>query len=239
MRLLIIRHGDPDYARDSLTEKGWREAEYLSQRLVKERLTAVYLSPLGRAQDTARPTLEKTGIAATTLDWLREFPRGAKTDYAPTGTCPWDMPPAYWSQFEGIDDRTAWRQKAPFADSGVPELYDEIGRNFDALLETHGYRRQGAYYDILPGHEEDRQTIAIFCHLGLGNLLLAHAAGVSLPLWWHQVFLPTSSVTTLFMEKHCPGVNRAILRMAGIGDTSHLYAAGEPVSHSGLHSPLE
>ena len=27
MRLLIIRHGDPDYVRDSLTEKGRREAE--------------------------------------------------------------------------------------------------------------------------------------------------------------------------------------------------------------------
>ena len=28
MKILIIRHGDPDYAADSLTEKGWREAEY-------------------------------------------------------------------------------------------------------------------------------------------------------------------------------------------------------------------
>ena len=25
MRILIIRHGDPDYEHDSLTEKGWRE----------------------------------------------------------------------------------------------------------------------------------------------------------------------------------------------------------------------
>ena len=30
MRLLIVRHGDPDYSIDSLTEKGWKEAEYLS-----------------------------------------------------------------------------------------------------------------------------------------------------------------------------------------------------------------
>ena len=27
MKLIIIRHGDPDYSIDSLTEKGWREAE--------------------------------------------------------------------------------------------------------------------------------------------------------------------------------------------------------------------
>ena len=26
MKLLFIRHGDPDYEIDSLTEKGWKEA---------------------------------------------------------------------------------------------------------------------------------------------------------------------------------------------------------------------
>ena len=35
MKLLIVRHGDPDYTIDSLTEKGWREAEFLSERLTK------------------------------------------------------------------------------------------------------------------------------------------------------------------------------------------------------------
>ena len=35
MKLLIVRHGDPDYTIDSLTEKGWREARYLSQKLSK------------------------------------------------------------------------------------------------------------------------------------------------------------------------------------------------------------
>ena len=58
MRILIIRHGDPDYSIDSLTEKGWREAELLSERLVKEGITDIFVSPLGRARDTACPTLE-------------------------------------------------------------------------------------------------------------------------------------------------------------------------------------
>lgn len=33
MRLILIRHAEPDYVRDSLTEKGWREAELLSERV--------------------------------------------------------------------------------------------------------------------------------------------------------------------------------------------------------------
>ena len=35
MKILIIRHADPDYSIDSLTPKGWVEAECLSEKLVK------------------------------------------------------------------------------------------------------------------------------------------------------------------------------------------------------------
>ena len=35
MKILIIRHGDPDYENDTLTEKGHKEAEYLAERLIK------------------------------------------------------------------------------------------------------------------------------------------------------------------------------------------------------------
>ena len=59
MKLLFIRHGDPDYEKDSLTEKGWHEAELLGQRMANTPVTAFYVSPLGRAKDTASKTLQK------------------------------------------------------------------------------------------------------------------------------------------------------------------------------------
>ncbi len=61
MRLLLIRHGDPDYERDTLTEKGRREADYLAERLSRLDIAAFYTSPLGRAKDTAAPTLARVG----------------------------------------------------------------------------------------------------------------------------------------------------------------------------------
>ena len=73
MRLLIVRHGDPDYSIDSLTEKGWKEAEYLSERLSKLDVKDFYVSPLGRAKDTASFTLKKMNRTAVECDWLREF----------------------------------------------------------------------------------------------------------------------------------------------------------------------
>ena len=59
MRLLIIRHGDPDYVKDSLTEKGWKEAALLAERIAKLPVKEFYVSPLGRAKDTASLTLQK------------------------------------------------------------------------------------------------------------------------------------------------------------------------------------
>ena len=53
MKILLIRHGDPDYEKDSLTEKGWHEAELLAQRMAELEIQSFYVSPLGRAKDTA------------------------------------------------------------------------------------------------------------------------------------------------------------------------------------------
>ena len=42
MELWIIRHGDPDYVHDSLTEKGVREAKLLAERLSKYNISKIY-----------------------------------------------------------------------------------------------------------------------------------------------------------------------------------------------------
>ena len=38
MRLIFIRHGDPDYEKDSVTEKGEREIELLADKMQRERV---------------------------------------------------------------------------------------------------------------------------------------------------------------------------------------------------------
>lgn len=52
MKIVICRHADPDYEKDSLTPKGWREAELLAERISKLDVKDFYVSPLGRAKDT-------------------------------------------------------------------------------------------------------------------------------------------------------------------------------------------
>ena len=59
MRILFIRHGDPDYINDTLTKKGHREAKLLAERAADLNLGSCYVSPLGRAKDTAQYCLDK------------------------------------------------------------------------------------------------------------------------------------------------------------------------------------
>ncbi len=243
MRIFIIRHGDPYYPTDSLTNKGSREAALLAERLMTLGITHVCVSPLGRAKLTAAPFLKKSGLVPVEYDWLREFPASLAPEFAVETRlttprkerCPWNMPPEVWSSLPDAFTPDGWRRTEMYGGGKIPEVYDRVCAGWDALLAEHGYVREGAYYRIGEGWEEKHEAIALFCHLGLGNALLSHILNLSLLAVWHTLFLPTSSVTTVFMERHLDKPV-AHARLISVGDTSHLYAGGEPVSASGLHA---
>ena len=73
MKLIFIRHAEPDYENNTITEKGWREAALLAERVSKWDVKDFYQSPLGRAKDTASLSLKKMNRTATTYEWLQEF----------------------------------------------------------------------------------------------------------------------------------------------------------------------
>ena len=98
----------------------------------------------------------------------------------------------------------------------------------DALLSKHGYNRNGYNYDAVnPNHD----TIVLFCHFGLGALLLSHLLNCSPYSLWQHTFLAPTSVTTIYTEERIAG--KAMLRAASIGDISHLYVADEEPAFSG------
>ena len=72
MLLYIVRHGDPIYVTDSLTEKGKLQALALAKRLCIHGLNKICSSPLGRAIETAQPTCEMLGLPLHIEEWTRE-----------------------------------------------------------------------------------------------------------------------------------------------------------------------
>ena len=73
MLLYIIRHGDPDYATDSLTERGIAQAEAVGKRLAASGVNRVFCSPMGRARQTAEPTCRLLGLDYTIEEWSHEI----------------------------------------------------------------------------------------------------------------------------------------------------------------------
>ncbi|MBR1393719.1 MAG: histidine phosphatase family protein [Ruminococcus sp.] len=227
MKLLIIRHGDPDYTIDSLTEKGHREAQLLAERIASMDIKAYYVSPLGRARKTAEYTLEKAGRTAEVLDWAREFDtlisdgRGGKR-------IAWDWLPADWTAVPEYFDKDKWyttpiMQEAGM-EAGVKRVYDGI----DALIERHGYKREGNLYRAV---EPNNDTIALFCHFGVTCVMLSHILNVSPMILWHGFVSAPTSVTTLITEERREGL--AYFRTNTFGDISHLYKYGEEPAFSG------
>ncbi|MBQ8087852.1 MAG: histidine phosphatase family protein [Clostridia bacterium] len=230
MKILIIRHGEPDYSIDSLTEKGWREAELLAKRMEKIPAEAYYVSPLGRAKDTAAPTLRRVGREAQVLPWLAEFRGRFISPTKGEDRIPWNLSPQYWTRQPDLYDREAWRDHALYRAGNVNEIYDETIEGLDALLRQYGYERCGALYRC---KENTDRTIVLFCHFGIGMVMLSHLLGISPVVMWQCFFMPASSVTTLVTEERIQG--EVFFKAMQVGDTSHLYAGNESVSNAGLY----
>ena len=223
MRLLFIRHADPDYEKDSLTEKGWKEAELLSNRISAMDIKEFYVSPLGRARDTASVTLKKMNRTAEVLPWLREF-HVYDEDLGRERIC-WDLLPQDWTKIDEYYSKDLWHTVPFMEKANVISEAKKVFEGIDKILEKHGYVREGNLYRAI---NPNRDTIAFFCHFGVECVILSHLLGISPVLLWHGFCALPSSVTTLVTEERRKGI--AYFRTLAFGDISHLYMAGEEPS---------
>jgi probable phosphoglycerate mutase len=228
MKLIIIRHGDPFYDIDSLTATGWQEADLLAERISKLDVKAFYVSPMGRAQDTALKTLRKMDRKAEVLPWLREFSPHITHHWSPRPTCVWDWLPQDWTAEPRFYDPNAWYKVPIMAEAGVEEEYKWVIEGFDSLLANHGYVRSGNFYKA---ENPSNDTIVLFCHFGLECVLLSHLLNISPMVLWHGTCAAPSSVTTVYTEERREGI--ASFRMASFGDISHLYVADQEPAFAG------
>ncbi|MDF2485070.1 MAG: hypothetical protein K0R46_1238 [Herbinix sp.] len=222
MKLIIIRHADPDYVQDSLTEKGWIEAELLSNMISKMDVKAFYVSPLGRAKDTASVTLKKMNREAKVLSWLREFNAPIIDKESGDKRIPWDWLPSDWTTVDEYYDKNLWHTTSAMRSGNVIDEATFVNSGLDELLKEHGYQHEGNLFRAV---RPNNDTVVLFCHFGVECIILGHLLGISPMVLWHGFCAAPSSVTTLITEERREGV--AYFRMSSFGDISHLYAFGE------------
>ena len=256
MHLIFIRHGDPDYSVDSVTPKGRREVSLLGERLARTKVSAIYVSPMGRAQVTAASCVEKLHEAGqkppvTTLSWLREFSYPIVDPTTGRSRIAWDwLPRVHFNMRRWHDVRRFYTTKA-MRSGHIKEHYRQVCRGLDEVLAAHGYTRVSSTLPVwrctphlsaaqaavdthlqVVQRDLDETTLVFVCHLGVMFVMLSHLTAISPVQLWQSFFVAPSSITIANAEERFPG--EVAFRLQCVGDTAHLTGSGEIVSASGF-----
>jgi len=219
MKIIFIRHGEPDYENDTLTEKGFVQAELVSQRLLEEGISEIYASPLGRAQDTARPLSEKTGLPVKTLGFMRELTWGS-IDGGPVFSDghPWDISDEMAKQ--GMDlTRTDWETNEFYRNNKAVSSVRTVEEGLDKWLAGFGYRRNGLYYEH-DNSEDEHKIVALFSHGGSSTAAIAHMLNLPFPYAIAMLHIDFTGITVLRLDKKKGAGVLPCMKLAN--DTKHL-----------------
>lgn len=240
MRLIFIRHAEPDYEHNTLTEKGFREARILSDRICTWTVDQFFVSPLERARLTIAPALEKLHRTAVTCEWLKEFSYRITDPTTGIVHVPWDFMPEYWTKDPLFYDKDHfWQQEVLRSNPAYEPAVMAMRAGLDDILATYGYHRLEGYYRTEDDkvRDDDGLTIVLSAHLGAICEAVGYLTGISPVVLQETFFLAPTSVTILNFEKRMPGAAQA--RVQVMGDTRHLHEAGEPISYYGAFSQID
>ena len=229
MLLYIVRHGDPIYETDSLTERGFLQAEAVAKRMAASRIDRVFSSPMGRAKLTAEPTCRLLGLDYTIEDWAHEigderfttFPDGRKKSIS-------EVQNTYYREngFINLPYERACECQG-LRESNVKKAIDYIERNGNAFLERLGYKEENGVYRILYPNNE---RVALFCHAAFARAWLSILLHIPLHVVWSSFSITHTGVTVLDFENYENGVTAP--RCLCFSDMSHLFSEGLDMNHN-------
>lgn len=186
--ILFIRHGDHSLLGKKiagrmpgvhLNEDGQRQAQELPGRLVGIPISAIYSSPLERAQETAQPTAESFDLPIQTVDELNEIDFG---DWTAMGLDELHHLPK-WQLFNSFRCGTR-----------IPngELMPEVQTRVVGFLER-----------LCTAKPDD--VVAIFSHADTIKAALAYFLGTPLDLFLRIEVFP-ASVSIVRLTEHGPKI---------------------------------
>lgn len=221
MRLILVRHGEPNYTDDCLTEAGWVQARAAAERLKDEPIAEIWSSSCGRAVETAMPTAEMHSLPIQKVDFMREI-RWRTPGLAFDGHV-WMQTDQMVLDNENLRDEN-WREHPYFKGGTIVPEYDRVASGLDLWLKALGFVREGDFYRCTK--ESGNKTLALFCHGGSSSVLLSHVLDLPFP-YVCTVYRPNYTTITVldFVERE----NTLILpRIEILADTRHI-DMGAPV----------
>lgn len=198
MKLILVRHGDPNYKDNCLTPLGHIQAEAVAPKIAALSPTALYTSSYGRAVETAQHTADYLQMPVTVLDFMHEIssgfpdlPQEERLRYSP-----WLSTKA---MLDAGEDITHYDFSEHFAWKGTrfEESYARVTRGFDAWVRELGYEREKTYYRCTRKNDDN---LVIFAHGGSISCLLAHFTGLTPQFICGYVHLSCTGITVLRFE---------------------------------------
>lgn len=227
MLLFLLRHAEPIYEPDSITEHGQKQAEALAKRLALYGIDKIYSSSSKRALDTARPTAVATGNTVEVLDWANEALLWRDLSVIKeNGEREWCFFDKSFIEFfqtreiRALGDR--WYEHRAFLSSRYKEGILRIDKEADALLLSLGYRHdreRGGY--ISDG--TNRKRVAFFAHQGVGLTFLSSILDIPYPMMTTHFDISHSGMTVIEFPTEKGFVVPKVLQLSS---DSHLYRSG-------------
>lgn len=228
MLLYIVRHGDPDYVTDSLTERGKLQAEAVGKRIFDSGIDQIYSSPMGRARETAAPACRLLGLPCQIEPWAHEVEEERLTPF-PDGKLQsvTTVQNTYYREKGFIDLPYDRAYEAPgFNTSGMKNAVARIEAGGREFLERLGYKEEDGVYRILRKNED---KVALFCHSVMGRAWISTLLHIPIHLMWAGFRYTHTGVTVIEFPNNENGVTAPVLRC--YSDMSHLYAYGPDMLH--------
>ena len=216
MRILFVRHGEPDYEHDCLTPLGAVQAKAAAERLREEGIEEIYTSPMGRARQTAEAAAELLGLEPKVLDFMHEIWWGSD-DGTPVyaNGHPWQIADEMARQGWDLTD-PSWRTHPFFVHNRAVSNVDFIEKGVDEWMKSLGYEREGVYYRC--AREDDAQhTVALFSHGGSSSAAMGRILNLPFPYMCAMLHLPFTGITAIRLDRHPGSVHLPCLELAGDG----------------------
>ena len=224
-RVTLLRHGEPDWAPEGasipdpgLTPYGAAQARAVAARIAAEGVDAIYVSPYRRAQQTAEPLAEATGIAPVTMPGLAEIS----------------------VDVDGLTQEAADRyfveaSRRPLAEHwdgwpGAESFHDfhaRVTTALEDLLARHGLRpRREAARDFTQWDREGAPAkIAVVAHGGTNAVALAHLLDVR-PVPWEWLRFESELAAFSVVQARPLGPRGSVWSLQNFNEIDPLVEAG-------------
>ena len=227
MNLYIVRHGNPNYSTDRLTDLGHKQAESVANAMLGLGIDEIHSSPLGRAQETAGHLADKLGLPVITEPWAHEV-----WNYVPDGrggtTLSVEMDPTFLRSPE-VEGNPNWASMPEFNGAdGVLGMINEVESGAAEMLRKQGYVLEGSRFKITDPANPNEKNIALFCHAGLFLVLTSFLLQMPRLTAWHSFSMDHTGMTWCNFTNCESGFS--VPRYYYVNRTDHLSVDGIPIT---------